>query len=336
MQNTVTEVVAALIWQEGRFLICQRPAHKKRGLLWEFVGGKVEPGESGPEALVRECREELGVTVAVGSEFMQVLHPYPDMTVHLVLYNAVLREGTIQKLEHNDIRWIRPAEIPQYDFCPADVDILERLTEVGGYYPLYLQLEAYAAERGLKQTLQALPFAERMHAGQLRCSLRGEKRPYVSHPLQVACHAAALGLGEDDFLAAALLHDVCEDCGVAPEELPAGERVQQIVRLLTKTCPHDLPEAEKKKALQEYFEALARDRDALLIKLLDRCHNISEMTDGFERKRMLAYAEETETLVMPLFERARELNPQDGAVLGLLHDQMREILQGCEDCRRAI
>ena len=131
MQNTVTEVVAALIWQQGKFLICQRPAHKKRGLLWEFVGGKIEPGESSAEALVRECREELGVTVAVGREFMQVLHSYPDMTVHLVLYNAVIREGAIQKLEHNDIRWISTDEIPQYDFCPADVDILQKLEEVG-------------------------------------------------------------------------------------------------------------------------------------------------------------------------------------------------------------
>ena len=63
------EVVAALIWRGDRFLACQRPAHKARGLLWEFVGGKVEPGETKEEALVRECREELGVTVRVGEVF---------------------------------------------------------------------------------------------------------------------------------------------------------------------------------------------------------------------------------------------------------------------------
>ena len=112
------EVVAALIWQGGRFMICQRPAHKARGLLWEFVGGKTEPGENHAEALVRECREELGVTIAVGALFMEVTHAYPDLTVHLSLYHAAIADGVPQLLEHNDLRWITPAEIPQYDFCP--------------------------------------------------------------------------------------------------------------------------------------------------------------------------------------------------------------------------
>ncbi len=123
----VTEVVAALIWNKGRFMACQRPAHKARGLLWEFVGGKVEPGETKAQALIRECREELAVDLSVGSVFMEVLHRYPDMTVHLTLFHAVIAEGIPQMLEHNDIRWIAPNEIPQYDFCPADVEILERI-----------------------------------------------------------------------------------------------------------------------------------------------------------------------------------------------------------------
>ena len=123
----MTEVVAALIWEEGRFLICQRPAHKARGLLWEFVGGKVEPGETKPEALIRECREELGVTVAVGDVFMELTHTYPDLTVHLTLFHAKIESGTPQLLEHNDIRWIRAEQIRQYDFCPADEEILQAL-----------------------------------------------------------------------------------------------------------------------------------------------------------------------------------------------------------------
>lgn len=122
-----TEVVAALIWDGGRFMICQRPAHKARGLLWEFVGGKVEPGETKPAALARECREELAVEVDVGAVFMEVTHAYPDLLVHLTLYNASIVSGMPQKLEHNDIRWIAPDEIPQYDFCPADVEILRRI-----------------------------------------------------------------------------------------------------------------------------------------------------------------------------------------------------------------
>ena len=123
----MTEVVAALIWRGERFLACQRPAHKARGLLWEFAGGKVEPGETREEALIRECREELAVTLEVGDVFMDVTHVYPDLTVHLTLFHAAIAEGVPQKLEHNDIRWLRVTDIPDYPFCPADVEILERL-----------------------------------------------------------------------------------------------------------------------------------------------------------------------------------------------------------------
>ena len=127
MDRDITQVVAALIWQEDRFLICQRPAHKARGLLYEFVGGKVELGETKQQALIRECREELAITVAVQDVFMQVLHEYPDITVELTLFNATIAEGIPQMLEHADIRWITPAQIPQYDFCPADEEILKKL-----------------------------------------------------------------------------------------------------------------------------------------------------------------------------------------------------------------
>lgn len=126
----MTEVVAALIWDGDRFLACQRPRHKARGLLWEFVGGKVEPGETREQALIRECREELGVTVSVGEVFMEVVHEYPDLTVHLTLFHAAIKEGVPQKLEHNDLRWITPAEIKSYEFCPADKEILERLKQL--------------------------------------------------------------------------------------------------------------------------------------------------------------------------------------------------------------
>ena len=125
----MTEVVAALIWDKNRFLACQRPAHKARGLLWEFVGGKVEPGETREQALIRECQEELAVTVAVQDVFMEVDHVYPDLTVHLTLFNASIAEGIPQKIEHNDLRWITVGEIDQYEFCPADEEILRRLKE---------------------------------------------------------------------------------------------------------------------------------------------------------------------------------------------------------------
>ena len=126
----MVEVVAALIWDKDKFIICQRPAHKARALLWEFVGGKVEAGETKEQALIRECREELAVTLSVGDVFMDVIHEYPDITVHLTLFNATIAEGIPKKLEHNDIRWIAPKEIPNYSFCPADCEILKKIIEV--------------------------------------------------------------------------------------------------------------------------------------------------------------------------------------------------------------
>ena len=132
MDKKITEVVAALIWDGPRFMICQRPAHKARALLWEFVGGKVEPGETKEQALIRECREELAVTIAVQEAFMTVVHEYPDITVRLTLFDAVIVDGAPQKLEDNDIQWITPAQIPLYDFCPADTEILERIVKAYG------------------------------------------------------------------------------------------------------------------------------------------------------------------------------------------------------------
>lgn len=121
----MVEVVAALIWKGDRFLICQRPANKARPLLWEYVGGKVEPGETKEEALARECKEELDITVSVGTVFLDVYHEYPDISIHLTLFNATIADGEIKLLEHNDYRWITPAEITDYDFCPADKEINE-------------------------------------------------------------------------------------------------------------------------------------------------------------------------------------------------------------------
>lgn len=126
------EVVAAIIEWGNKFMICQRPAHKARGLLWEFVGGKVETGETKEQALIRECREELNILISVGDVFMDVIHEYPDITVHLTLFNATITEGEPQKIEHNDIQWITPSEIQNYDFCPADEEILKKMIETRG------------------------------------------------------------------------------------------------------------------------------------------------------------------------------------------------------------
>ena len=125
----MTEVAAALIWSGDKFMICQRPPHKARGLLWEFVGGKKEAGETLEQALIRECKEEIAVTVKVNDIFAELVHEYPDITIKLTLFNAEIAEGQPQKLEHVDIKWITVEEIDDYDFCPADEDILKMLKE---------------------------------------------------------------------------------------------------------------------------------------------------------------------------------------------------------------
>ncbi len=130
--GTPVAVSAALIWREGRFLICRRPPQKARGGLYEFVGGKVEPGETGAQALVRECREELDIEVEPVSVFLELVHTYPDMTVDLTLFNTRLVSGEPKMIEHTDIRWIYPRDIPKYSFCPADREILRRLMELSG------------------------------------------------------------------------------------------------------------------------------------------------------------------------------------------------------------
>ena len=123
------EVVAALIWDKDKFLICQRPKIKARGLLWEFVGGKVEQGETKEQALIRECQEELAITVEPHEIFTEVTHEYPDITVHLTLFNCTISHGEPRLLEHNDMKWITSADIPNYQFCPADEEILKKIIE---------------------------------------------------------------------------------------------------------------------------------------------------------------------------------------------------------------
>lgn len=123
------DVVAALIWEKDRFLICRRPPNKARGLLWEFVGGKVEPGEGLREALIREVREELDVKVEVREEFVHVVHNYPDMTIRLTLFNCVIPDGFPKLLEHVDLKWIRPTQTGNYEFCPADAEIAKLIQQ---------------------------------------------------------------------------------------------------------------------------------------------------------------------------------------------------------------
>lgn len=162
---------------------------------------------------------------------------------------------------------------------------------------MYVFVRTFANASGCKNTISALPYARKMHEGQFR---KGKGNiPYIIHPLNMACHALALGLNSDDQIATILLHDVCEDCTdengnpIKPEDLPVNDNVKEAVRLLTK---------EKGYNEKEYYKGIAGNRLAVIVKILDRCNNISMMAAGFSKEKMAKYITETEEYIMPLLD----------------------------------
>jgi 8-oxo-dGTP diphosphatase len=124
-------VVAALIQDPRcpqRYLVQQRLPGGSRGSLWEFPGGKVEPRESDQAALIRECREELGVELTVGSDQWRGTHHYRDLSVELVLYAATIRAGVPRPLRAQELRYLSPKEMTELPFCEADLPLIEALS----------------------------------------------------------------------------------------------------------------------------------------------------------------------------------------------------------------
>ncbi len=122
----MVEVTAAIICKRGRVLICQRPADKRCGLLWEFPGGKLEEGETGEQCIRRECREELAAELAEIRPFAEVVYEYPGYAVHIQFYTAKLAAGEPVRREHAAFRWIKPEEAAEIEFCPADAKCCQK------------------------------------------------------------------------------------------------------------------------------------------------------------------------------------------------------------------
>lgn len=162
---------------------------------------------------------------------------------------------------------------------------------------MYKYIKEYAIENNLTETLKALPYARSEHEGQFR---KGKNNiPYIYHPLVICVQAISLGLCKDEILATALLHDVCEDCGKTKEELPVTKEIQDAVGLLTK----EISLYSKEVSVEtRYYEDIATNRWACIVKLLDRCNNISDMVFAFSKEKMIDYIESTEYFVYPLFE----------------------------------
>lgn len=186
---------------------------------------------------------------------------------------------------------------------------------------LYEFVEKYAKDYHLKQTLSVLPYARKMHEGQYRSGK--EKVPYFCHPLKTASHAISIGILDDDLISAALLHDVCEDCGVRPKDLPVNERTRNIVALLTRDFEAESKEKENEKA---YYLRIINHKDAFMIKILDRCNNVSEMSEGFDDERLKRYIEKTEKWFYPMMERGMQLYPEYEREIFLIHYHMTSVI----------
>lgn len=186
---------------------------------------------------------------------------------------------------------------------------------------MYTFVKASAAAKGYAQAARALAFAAEKHEGQLRKG-PGEV-PYINHPLTMACHALALGLN-DDVVAAALLHDVCEDCGVKPEELPAGDAVREAVGKVTFSVQAGESHAQAKA---RYYARIAENPVAAVVKVMDRCNNVSMMATAFTREKMIEYIEETERYVLPLIDRIKDSWPEYYNAAFLLKYQICSILE---------
>lgn len=193
---------------------------------------------------------------------------------------------------------------------------------------MYSKLKAFAQAEHLTETYQALPYMRKCHEGQIRDPARGTNQsiPYIVHPLTMACQAHAMGIRDDTVLAVALLHDVCEDCGVLPEELPFSDNVKTVVELLTKK-KHRFKEIGRTEALAEYYEYLRSNRTAMLVKCLDRCHNLSTMASSFSRERMTRYIIETEKHILPILEEIKSLYSDLNDAAFLLKYQMLSLLE---------
>ena len=217
--------------------------------------------------------------------------------------------------------WLLSGKLPAPEILEVTSDLSDRLFNEAR---MATYVSAYCNAKGLHQTKRALAFAREKHNGQYRKPGHSNERiPYIYHPLLLTCHALALGLEEDDLLSACLLHDVCEDCGVQLDELPVNDQTKEAVRLLTK--PADFGKTDPE--YRTYYEGIAGNRIALIVKLLDRCNNISSMATSFTDVHMAEYIRETREYFQPLMKKARDEYPEYSNQLFLIRYHMNSVLE---------
>lgn len=225
----------------------------------------------------------------------------------------------LAKLYGVTLDWLLNGKEPDAAVVKATENLSDRLFDE---QRMYTYIKSYATAKGLHQTRSILSYVRDMHKDQVRKGK--DKVPYVNHPLSLACHAIALGLDEDNLLSAALLHDVCEDCHVDAEALPVNDATRWSVSLLTKNKEVTRSSEE---GLLDYYRRLSEDRIALMVKLLDRCNNISNMASAFTVEKMASYIIETEENIYPLFEIADKNYPQYANQIYLIRYHMTSVIE---------
>ncbi len=267
---------------------------------------------------IQKLRKKQGLTQAAFAERLFVTPQAVSQWERGVTDPETDKLADIAAVLHTTVNKLTAGEASELDWTIADALFSPE--------HMYSRIAVTSELEGLRETSAALRFMKRAHKGQYRKpSLFSDiKVPYIVHPLMMACHAHALGIREDKILATILLHDVCEDCGVAPEELPFAEEVREAVKLLSFQV---MPDETKADAKKRYYAAISENRIACIVKILDRCNNISTMASSFMQKKLVAYVDETETYVMPLLEQAKYAVPEYADAFYLLKYHMRSVLE---------
>ena len=189
---------------------------------------------------------------------------------------------------------------------------------------MYTFAKGFAMGRGMTDTVNALSYARQKHKGQTRKS--GE--PYITHPLTMACDAISMGITDDVIVAAIMLHDVVEDCGVVLDDLPVSNSTKEVVNLVTKKFKHGDTLAE-----QHYYQHISENVNASIVKIIDRCHNISTMAGTFTSEKLDHYISETETYILPLLRTVKDNHPTYSNILFTMKYHIISVLNAIEGTR---
>ncbi len=265
------------------------------------------------------ARKNAGLTQAEVAERVFVSAQAISLWERDENYPDITKLPELSKLYKVTVDWLVSGEEPDEDIIEITKHLSDRLFDETR---MYTYIKAFSTARKLYQTVRVLPYVREKHAGQVR---KGEDRvPYINHPLLITCHALSLGMCEDNLLSAALLHDVCEDCNVPVEELPVNDETKEAVALLTKDF-----EALKKSmdAVEAYYQAISENKIASIVKLLDRCNNVSGMAAAFSEEGMARYIQETERFIYPLIDKTSDNYPEYANQIFLIKYHMTSVIE---------